>query len=68
MKRSRESGFSVDSREDRRFVIDEAIANQRLAGLELHPDDAIEFERFIDGEITIQQLREIVEKRYPAKK
>lgn len=68
MKGARESGFSVDNRDDRRRVIDEAIANQRLEGLELHPDDAAEFERFVSGEITLKDLREIVEKRYPSKK
>lgn len=58
----------MDNRDDRRRVINEAIANQRLAGLELHPDDAAEFDRFVDGEITLDELREIVEKRYPAKR
>ena len=68
MKSARESGFSVNKRDDRRRVVDEAIANQRLAGLELHPDDAAEFDRFVDGEITLEELREIVMKRYSRKK
>lgn len=58
----------MENREDRRRVIDEAIANQRLAGLELHPDDAADLDRFVDGEITLQELREIVIKRYSRKK
>ena len=68
MKVARKSGFLVDNRDDRRRVVDEAIANQHLAGLELHPDDAAEFDRFVDGEITLEELREIVMKRYSRKK
>lgn len=68
MKGARESRYSLAKREDRRRVINEAVANQRLAGLELHPDDAADLERFVQGEITLQELREIVIKRYSRKK
>lgn len=68
-RESRERGkFSRYNRADRRKVIDEAIANNRLAGLELHPDDRAFFEKFVEGEMSWEELRKVIRERYPAKK
>lgn len=41
----------------------EAIAAQRLAGLEVDPDTLLDFEKFSAGQIDLFQLRARVESR-----
>jgi hypothetical protein len=56
--------FDPSSPEDRRYVADEAIAAQKLAGLEVDPDTLLDFEKFCAGQIDLLQLRANVEGRW----
>lgn len=56
--------FDPSSPEDRRYVAAEAIAAQRLAGLEVDPDTLLDFEKFSAGQIDLVQLRARVESRW----
>jgi hypothetical protein len=56
--------FLPSSLEDRRYVAAEAIAAQRLAGLEVDPDTLLDFEKFCAGQIDLVQLRASIESRW----
>jgi hypothetical protein len=49
--------YDTSSPTDRRYAMAEAIAAQRLAGLEIDPDTISDFEKFCAGQIDLLQLR-----------
>lgn len=56
--------FDLSVAEDRRHVVAEAIAAQRLDGLDVDPDTLLDFEKFCSGQIDLVQLRANVEIRW----
>ena len=56
--------YDPSSPEDRKHVAAEAIAAQRLAGLEVDQDTLLDFEKFCAGQIDLVQLRACVESRW----
>ena len=56
--------YDPSSPEDRKHVAAEAIAAQRLAGLEVDQDTLLDFEKFCAGQIDLLQLRSNVESRW----
>lgn len=56
--------FDLSDAEDRKHVAAEAIAAQRLEGLQVDPDTRQDFDRFSSGQIDLAQLRENVERRF----
>ena len=56
--------YDPSSLADRRHVAEEAIAAQKLAGLEVDPDTLLDFEKFSAGQIDLVQLRASIESRW----
>jgi hypothetical protein len=56
--------YDPSSAADRRHVVAEAIAAQRLAGLKVDQDTLMDFAKFAAGQIDLGQLRARVESRW----
>ena len=56
--------YDPSSLKDRRYVAEEAIAAQRLAGLQVDPGTLLDFEKFCAGQIDLIELRARVESRW----
>ncbi len=56
--------FDLPVAEDRKHVAAEAIAAQRLEGLQVDPDTQQDFDRFSSSQIDLAQLQKNVERRF----
>lgn len=59
--------MTQEEKERRREVVASAIASQRIEGLELDAESYADFQRFVIGEIGLDEVRRRIENRFKAR-
>lgn len=58
----------AEAREKRRKIVRSVVHDSAMEGLPLDAATLALFERYVDGSMTMQQIREIVLQQYPVRK